>query len=57
MTGVQTCALPISLAMLVVYILLRRVTGLRKTRDTVQEDLALLRGAEETPKQAAVEAG
>jgi hypothetical protein len=43
--------------MLVVYILLRRVTGLRKTRDTVQEDLALLRGAEETPQQAAVEAG
>src|SRR5215469_4486503 len=37
-----------ALAMLVVYILLRRVTGLRKTRDTVQEDLAVLRGAEET---------
>jgi hypothetical protein len=42
--------------MLVVYVLLRRVTGLRKTRDTVQEDLAVLRGAEETP-QPAVEAG
>jgi hypothetical protein len=35
-----------ALAMLVVFILLRRVTGLRKTRDTVQEDLALLRGDE-----------
>ena len=46
-----------ALAMLVVYILLRRITGLRKTRDTVQEDLAVLRGAEETPQQAAVEAG
>jgi hypothetical protein len=37
--------------------LLRRVTGLRKTRDTVQEDLAVLRGPEESPQQAAVEAG
>jgi hypothetical protein len=46
-----------ALAMLVVYVLLRRVTGLRRTRDTVQEDLALLRGPEETPQQAAVEAG
>jgi len=44
-------------AMLVVYIALRRITGLRKTRDTVQEDLAVLRGSEETPQQAAVEAG
>src|SRR5262249_57528258 len=46
-----------ALAMLVVYILLRRITGLRKTRDTVQEDLALLRGADETSQPAAVEAG
>jgi uncharacterized membrane protein YqjE len=45
------------LAMLVVYILLQRISGLRRTRDTVQEDLALLRGAEDTPQQAAVEAG
>jgi hypothetical protein len=37
----------------VVYILLRRITGLRQTRDTVQEDLALLRGPEETPQPAA----
>ena len=43
--------------MLVVYIALRRITGLRKTRDTVQEDLAVLRGAEETPQAAAAEAG
>jgi uncharacterized membrane protein YqjE len=46
-----------ALAMLVVYIALRRITGLRKTRDTVQEDLAVLRGSEDTPQQAAVEAG
>src|SRR5215475_12413296 len=46
-----------ALAMLVVYILLRRVTGLRQTRDTVQEDLALLRGPEENHKPAAAEAG
>jgi hypothetical protein len=46
-----------ALAMLVVYILLRRITGLRQTRDTVQEDLALLRGAEENHKPAAAEAG
>ena len=36
-----------ALAMLVVYIALRRITGLRKTRDTVQEDLTVLRGGED----------
>ena len=46
-----------AVAMLVVYIALRRITGLRQTRDTVQEDLALLRGAEENHKPAAAEAG
>ena len=46
-----------ALAMLIVYVTLRRITGLRQTRDTVQEDLALLRGGEETPQRAAVEAG
>jgi uncharacterized membrane protein YqjE len=37
-----------ALAMLIVYVTLRRVTGLRQTRDTVQEDLAVLRGDENT---------
>ena len=40
-----------ALAMLVVYIALRRITGLRKTRDTVQEDLAVLRGARKRPSR------
>ncbi len=42
-----------ALAMLIVYVMLRRITGLRKTRDTVQEDLALLRGDEEHAHSAA----
>jgi uncharacterized membrane protein YqjE len=42
-----------ALAMLVVYVLIRRITGLRQTRDTVQEDLALLRGDEDTSRPAA----
>ena len=41
-----------ALAMLVVYVTLRRITGLRQTRDTVQEDLALLRGDEDTSRPA-----
>jgi uncharacterized membrane protein YqjE len=45
-----------ALAMLIVYVTMRRITGLRQTRDTVQEDLALLRGDEETSRPAAVEA-
>ena len=45
-----------ALAMLVVYVMLRRITGLRKTRDTVQEDLAVLRGDENTSHSAAAEA-
>jgi len=35
---------------------LRRITGLRQTRDTVQEDLALLRGDEDTSRPAATRA-
>jgi uncharacterized membrane protein YqjE len=42
-----------ALAMLIVYVTLRRITGLRQTRDTVQEDLALLRGDEDTSRPAA----
>ena len=41
-----------ALAMLVVFLLLRRVTGLRMTRDTVQEDLAVLRGDENGSRPA-----
>jgi hypothetical protein len=39
--------------MLIVYVTLRRITGLRQTRDTVQEDLAVLRGDEDTSRSAA----
>jgi uncharacterized membrane protein YqjE len=42
-----------ALAMLIVYVTLRRITGLRQTRDTVQEDLAVLRGDENTSRPAA----
>jgi uncharacterized membrane protein YqjE len=42
-----------ALAMLIVYVTLRRITGLRQTRDTVQEDLAVLRGDEDTSRSAA----
>jgi uncharacterized membrane protein YqjE len=42
-----------ALAMLIVYVTLRRITGLRQTRDTVQEDLAVLRGDENTSGPAA----
>jgi uncharacterized membrane protein YqjE len=35
----------------------RKVSGLRKTRDSVQEDLAMLKRDEETPARPAVEAG
>jgi len=42
-----------ALAMLVVFILMRRVTALRKTRDTVQDDLAVLRGDENGSQPAA----
>jgi uncharacterized membrane protein YqjE len=45
-----------ALAMLIVYVTLRRITGLRQTRDTVQEDLALLRGDEDTSRPAATRA-
>ncbi len=45
------------LAMLVVYSRVRRMTGLRRTRATVQDDLALLRRDEEAAVPAVAEAG
>jgi hypothetical protein len=40
-----------------VVIKVRGVSGLRKTRQTVQQDLALLRRDEDQPARPAVEAG
>ena len=45
------------LAMLVVFSKVRRMTGLRRTRATVQDDLALLRRDEEAAVPAVAEAG
>jgi uncharacterized membrane protein YqjE len=36
---------------------LKGLTGLRRTRESVQEDLAMLKRDEETPEQPAIEAG
>lgn len=36
---------------------LKGMTGLRRTRESVQEDLAMLKRDEETPEQPAIEAG
>ncbi len=51
------CLLLAALAVLIVVVKVRGVSGLRKTRQTVQEDLALLKRDEDTPARAAVEAG
>jgi uncharacterized membrane protein YqjE len=45
------------LALLIVFIKVRGVSGLQKTRQTVQEDLALLQRDEDSPARPAVEAG
>jgi uncharacterized membrane protein YqjE len=45
------------LAILIVVIKVRGVSGLRKTRQTVQQDLALLKRDEDSPARPAVEAG
>ena len=50
------CVLLAAVAGLVIYLKVRRITGLRKTRESVQEDLALLRRDENAPAPAAVEA-
>jgi uncharacterized membrane protein YqjE len=46
-----------ALAILIVYVRVRGITGLRKTRKSVQEDLALLKRDDEAPAAPAVEAG
>ena len=46
-----------ALAVLIVIVRVRGVSGLRKTRQTVQADLALLKRDEDAPARAAVEAG
>ena len=46
-----------ALAVLIVIVRVRGISGLRKTRQTVQADLALLKRDEDTPARAAVEAG
>jgi len=50
------CVLLAAVAGLVIYLKVRRISGLRKTRESVQEDLALLRRDENAPAPAAVEA-
>src|SRR6266487_3473682 len=42
---------------LVAYLKVRRISGLRQTRETVQEDLAVLRREDNVPLPAAAEAG
>ncbi|MGP7995818.1 MAG: phage holin family protein [Streptosporangiaceae bacterium] len=42
---------------LVIWLRLRGVSGLRRTRESVREDLAMLKRDEETPARPAVEAG
>jgi uncharacterized membrane protein YqjE len=46
-----------ALAILIVYVRVRGISGLRKTRESVQEDLALLRRDDEAAPTPAVEAG
>jgi uncharacterized membrane protein YqjE len=50
------CVLLAAVAGLVIYLKVRRISGLRKTRESVQDDLALLRRDENAPAPAAVEA-
>jgi len=50
------CVLLAAIAGLVIYLKVRRISGLRQTRESVQEDLALLRRDENAPAPAAVEA-
>ena len=51
------CLLLAAVAILIVVVKVRGVSGLRKTRQTVQADLALLKRDEDTPARPAVEAG
>ncbi len=51
------CLLLAALAVLIVIVKVRGVSGLRKTRQTVQQDLALLKRDDDTAARPAVEAG
>ena len=51
------CAVLAVIASLIVFIKVRGVSGLRKTRESVHEDLALLKRDEDQPARPAVEAG
>ncbi|MGI8450434.1 MAG: phage holin family protein [Streptosporangiaceae bacterium] len=51
------CVLLAAVAVLIVIVKVRGVSGLRKTRQTVQADLALLKRDDDTPARPAVEAG
>jgi uncharacterized membrane protein YqjE len=51
------CLLLAAVAILIVVVKVRGVSGLRKTRQTVQADLALLKRDDDTPARPAVEAG
>jgi len=51
------CVLLAGLVVLVVVIKVRGLSGLGRTRKTVQEDFAMLKHTDENPAQPAVEAG
>jgi len=51
------CVVLAAAAIGVVYLKVRRITALRKTRESVQSDLAVLRRDESAPAPAAAEAG
>ena len=51
------CLVLAAIAILIVVIKVRGVSGLRKTRQTVQQDLALLKRDDDKPARPAVEAG
>jgi uncharacterized membrane protein YqjE len=52
-----TCLVLALVAVLIVIVKVRGLSGLRKTRQTVQADLALLKRDDDTPARPAVEAG
>ncbi len=52
-----TWAVLAAICALVIRARLKGLTGLRRTRESVQEDLAMLKRDEETPEQPAIEAG
>lgn len=52
-----TWALLAAVCAVVIFLRLRGVSGLRRTRESVKDDLAMLKRDEETPARPAVEAG